>query len=114
VFRRHDVSGVGKAAWLVFIIILPFIGVLSYLIINSPGMAERNMRDVQQAQAATEDYIRSVAGGAAADIESESASRRRRHHAGGVRSAQGEGAGLLREAGRPATACRPAALGSGR
>ena len=60
-FRRHDISGWGKAGWIIFVIILPFLGVLVYLIAESKGMAERNVKDVQQAQAQTDDYIRSVA-----------------------------------------------------
>jgi hypothetical protein len=61
VFRRHDTSGWGKAGWVIFVIILPFIGVLVYLIAESKGMAERNMAAAQTAQAQTDDYIRSVA-----------------------------------------------------
>ena len=62
VFRRHDISGWTKALWTVFVIILPFLGVLVYLIAESKGMAERNMAAVQTARAETDDYIRSVAG----------------------------------------------------
>ena len=69
VFRRHDISGGKKALWIVFVIILPFLGVLIYLIANSEGMAERNVKDVKQAQAQADDYIRSVAGGPAGEIE---------------------------------------------
>lgn len=61
VFRRHDISGWGKAGWTVFVIFLPFVGVLSYLIAQSKGMAERNMQAAQSAQAQTDEYIRSVA-----------------------------------------------------
>ena len=43
-FRRHDKSGWGKALWVVFLIIIPFLGVLVYLIANSKGMAERQHR----------------------------------------------------------------------
>ena len=50
-FRRHDISGWSKAAWTVFVIILPFLGVLIYLIVNSQGMAERNVRTVEAAAA---------------------------------------------------------------
>ncbi|HEY6835336.1 MAG TPA: SHOCT domain-containing protein [Gaiellaceae bacterium] len=60
-FRRHDTSGWMKAVWIIFVIIVPFLGVLVYLIAESKGMAERNVKDVQQAQAQTDDYIRSVA-----------------------------------------------------
>ena len=61
VFRRHDASGWTKAAWTVFVILLPFIGVLTYLIVQSGGMAERSASDQQAAQAQNEEYIRSVA-----------------------------------------------------
>ncbi len=61
VFRRHDVSGWGKAAWTVFLIVLPFIGVLSYLITQSKGMAERSASSHQRAQAQMDDYVASVA-----------------------------------------------------
>jgi NADH:ubiquinone oxidoreductase subunit 6 (subunit J) len=60
-FRRHDTSGWSKAAWVIFLIILPFLGVLIYLIVESKGMAERNQKAQQAAQAEADDYIRSVA-----------------------------------------------------
>jgi type IV secretory pathway TrbL component len=50
-FRRHDISGWVKAAWTVFLIIVPFIGVLAYLIVNSKGMAERNVKAIESAAA---------------------------------------------------------------
>src|SRR5215212_1120448 len=49
-FRRHDVSGWGKAAWTVFVIVLPFLGVLIYLIAEGKGMAERSAAQMQAAQ----------------------------------------------------------------
>ena len=61
VFRRHDLSGWGKAAWIIFMVCLPFLGIFVYLIANSKGMAERNMKQVQAAQADTDAYIKSVA-----------------------------------------------------
>ncbi len=71
IFRRHDIGGGAKTLWIIFVIILPFLGVFVYLIAESKGMAERNIRDVQVAQAQMDDYVRSVAGsgGAAAEIE---------------------------------------------
>jgi Phospholipase_D-nuclease N-terminal/Short C-terminal domain len=69
VFRRHDVGGGKKALWCLFIIFLPFLGALSYLIVNGQGMAERRDRDMQTARSQTDDYIRSVAGGPAGEIE---------------------------------------------
>jgi hypothetical protein len=62
IFRRHDIGGGTKALWVVFVIILPFLGVLIYLIAESKGMAERNQKQVQAAQQQTDEYIRTVAG----------------------------------------------------
>ena len=69
IFRRKDVGGGSKALWVIFVIILPYLGVLIYLIANHDGMADRNLAQVQQQKAATDDYIRSVSGGSAAEIE---------------------------------------------
>ena len=62
IFRRHDIGGGTKALWVIFVIILPFLGVLIYLIAESKGMAERNQKQVQAAQQQTDEYIRNVAG----------------------------------------------------
>jgi phospholipase D-like protein/putative oligomerization/nucleic acid binding protein len=71
VFRRRDTSGWGKAAWVVFLIVLPFLGVLVYLIANHDGMAERDAEQAKAQRAQMDDYVRSVAteGGAAAEID---------------------------------------------
>ena len=69
IFRRKDTSGVSKALWIIFVILLPYLGVLIYLIVNHDGMADRNLAQMQQQKAATDEYIRSVSGGAAAEIE---------------------------------------------
>jgi hypothetical protein len=70
VFRRRDISGWSKAAWVVFLIVLPFLGALVYLIANHDGMAERSAKEVRGQQAQFDDYVRSVAtdGGPAAEI----------------------------------------------
>lgn len=72
-FRRHDASGWKKAAWLVFMILLPFIGVLSYLITNGQAMAERQNERARAAQSQFADYVQSVAGGGGAASELEKA-----------------------------------------
>jgi predicted PurR-regulated permease PerM len=71
VFRRRDISGWGKAAWVVLVVILPWIGVLVYLIANHTGMAERRDKDAQAAQSQFDQYVRHAAGsgGAASEIE---------------------------------------------
>ena len=69
VFRRRDLSGWGKAAWTILVILIPFLGVLTYLIVNSDGMAERGAKEAEQSQAQVDDYIRQTAGnGAASEI----------------------------------------------
>jgi hypothetical protein len=72
IFRRRDISGWGKAGWVVLVVILPWIGVLIYLIVNHDGMAERNEKQTQAAQAQFDDYVRQAAGkgGPASEIES--------------------------------------------
>jgi hypothetical protein len=67
-FRRHDISGWGKAAWVVFVIVLPFLGVLIYLIAQHDGMRERSTKEAQAQQQAFDQYVRDTAGGSAAEI----------------------------------------------
>jgi len=70
VFRRHDLSGFGKVGWLIFVIVLPFLGVFVYVIAQGKGMGERDISKAQASQAQFDDYVRSVSGGGgAADIE---------------------------------------------
>jgi hypothetical protein len=72
IFRRRDISGWGKAAWTVFLIVLPFLGSLIYLISNHDGIADRNVKQAQVAQTQFDDYVKTVAtngGGAASEIE---------------------------------------------
>jgi hypothetical protein len=73
VFRRRDIGGWAKAAWTVFLIVLPFVGALVYLIAQHDGIAERNVKQAQVRQAEFDDYVRTVArnggDGAAAEIE---------------------------------------------
>jgi hypothetical protein len=70
IFRR-DISGWSKAAWCLFVLILPFLGVFIYLIANGSGLTERRVRDVQVSQANFDEHIRTVAadGGSAGEIE---------------------------------------------
>jgi hypothetical protein len=60
VFRRRDLSGWGKAAWIIFVIVLPYLGVLIYFIAEHDGMAERNEKQMEQSKAQVDDYVRSV------------------------------------------------------
>jgi hypothetical protein len=72
IFRRRDLSGWAKAAWTVFIVLIPWIGVLVYLIVNHDGMTERRYKDAANQQAQFDQYVRTTAGtggGAAGEIE---------------------------------------------
>jgi Phospholipase_D-nuclease N-terminal len=71
VFRRRDIGGWSKAAWCLFVIVLPFLGVLTYLIVQHDGMAERNMEQYKAAQQAFDERVQAAGGGggAAAEIE---------------------------------------------
>jgi type VI protein secretion system component VasK len=60
-FRRHDVSGWGKAAWCIFLIFLPFLGVLVYLIAEGSNMARRDVEQQAAARAEFDAYVREVA-----------------------------------------------------
>jgi hypothetical protein len=75
IFRRRDIGGWGKAAWIILVIVLPYLGVFIYLIAEHSGMADRTVQDVQTQQAATDQYIRSVAGSAGPAAEIETAKR---------------------------------------
>ena len=67
-FSRHDVGGWGKAGWTLFVIVLPLLGVLVYLIAEGKGMAQRRAKDIETSQAQFDQHIRTVAGGPAAEI----------------------------------------------
>jgi hypothetical protein len=62
VFRRSDIGGWAKAGWTAFMIILPFIGALTYIITQGQAMADRRTQDVKYQQEALDSHIRSVAG----------------------------------------------------
>ena len=71
IFRRHDISGWAKTAWIVFVIVLPFLGVFIYLITQNVGMTERNLERARAQREQLDDYVRQTAGsgGAAAEID---------------------------------------------
>ena len=86
-FRRHDIGGWGKAGWTIFVICLPYLGILVYLIAEGRGMGERRMAEAQAAQSrwtSTSGRGRDGRPGGA-DREGEGAARQRRDHPGRVR-----------------------------
>jgi hypothetical protein len=62
IFRSHDMGGWAKAGWVIFVIVLPFLGILVYLIARGGKMHERQMSDASQAQQEFDSYVRDVAG----------------------------------------------------
>src|SRR5687767_9207168 len=70
VFRRHDIGGFAKALWVIFVVILPWLGVLVYLIVEHDGMRDRSVKQAQAQRAQFDDYVRDAAGsgGSAAEI----------------------------------------------
>jgi len=67
-FRRHDTSGWVKALWVIFLIVLPFLGVLIYLIANGSGMSRRQAESVRASQEQFDSYVKSVSGGSASEL----------------------------------------------
>lgn len=68
ILRRHDIGGGAKALWVVFIIVIPFLGVLVYLTAQHDGLRERSEAAASAQKAAFDDYVKDAAGGSAAEI----------------------------------------------
>ena len=77
-FRDHKLNGWWKAVWIIFLIFVPFLTALVYLIARGSGMAERAQKEARQVQSATDDYIRATAGVASPSDEISRADARQR------------------------------------
>jgi hypothetical protein len=62
IFRSHEIGGFGKAFWLIFVIVIPWLGVLAYVLVHGQGMTRRAIEDQRAQQAAFESYVRNTAG----------------------------------------------------
>jgi capsule polysaccharide export protein KpsE/RkpR len=62
-FRRHDISGLGKVVWVILLIVLPYVGIFAYILSQGRGMAERTKEQARQAR----DELRQAVGFSAAD-----------------------------------------------
>jgi hypothetical protein len=71
IFRSHDMGGLAKALWVIFIIILPFLGVFVYLIARGGSMHERSAQQAAQQKAAFDSYVRQTAGTSGSDTASQ-------------------------------------------
>ncbi|WP_282694551.1 SHOCT domain-containing protein [Streptomyces sp. CC208A] len=66
IFRDHELSGWGKAGWLILCILVPYLGVLIYVIARGKGMSQRDIKQAKEAEDRFQDYIRQTAGTPAA------------------------------------------------
>ena len=71
IFRDRELGGWAKAGWVIFLVFVPFLAALIYMVARGRGMAERNAARMQSAQAENADYIRTVAGTTAASPSAE-------------------------------------------
>lgn len=62
-FRRHDIGGFAKVLWVIFLVLLPFLGVFAYILTQGGGMAERNQAQAKHAR----EELRSIVGFSVAD-----------------------------------------------
>ena len=71
IFRSKDLGGGGKTLWVIFVIVIPWLGILVYLIARGHGMQARQLEQAQEVQAAQAEYIKSVAGPSSGDATSQ-------------------------------------------
>ena len=71
IFRSHDLGGWAKALWVIFVIIVPFLGVFIYLIARGGKMQERKLQEAAQQKNAFDAYVRETAGGPEGDVASQ-------------------------------------------
>ena len=67
IFRSKDLGGGGKTFWIIFVILIPWLGILVYVIARGKGMQERQLEQAKEMQAAQTEYIKSVAASPASD-----------------------------------------------
>ena len=68
-FRDHKLNGWWKAIWIIFLVFVPFLTALVYLIARGAGMSQRSQKEARQVQAATDTYIQQVAGSASSPAD---------------------------------------------
>ena len=90
IFRSRDLSGVAKTFWVFFVIILPWLGILVYLIARGHGMQERQLEQAHEMNAAQAEYIRSVAGSSSGSSADQIASAKSLLDSGAITQAEFE------------------------
>ena len=69
IFRSRDLGGGAKTIWILFVIVIPWLGVLVYVIARGNGMQQRQLEQAKEMQAAQADYIKSVAGTGGSSVD---------------------------------------------
>ena len=69
IFRRHDTKGLAKVLWIIFIIVLPYLGVFVYLVTQHDGMTKRTIEQQERVKGEVDNYVRSVSSGHSATEE---------------------------------------------
>ena len=90
IFRSRDIGGGAKTLWVLFVIIIPWLGILVYLIARGHGMQERQLEQVKAAQQAQNDYVRSVAAESSKSAADEIASAKGLLDSGAITQAEFE------------------------
>jgi len=90
IFRSRDLGGGAKTLWVIFVIVIPWLGLLVYLIARGHGMQERQMAQAREIQAAQADYIRSVATPSSGDVASQIADAKGLLDSGAITQAEFE------------------------
>ena len=90
IFRSKDLGGLGKTGWVLFVILIPWLGILVYLIVRGKGMQERQLEQMRDVQRAQNEYIKSVAGGASTGATEQIASAKALLDSGAITQAEFE------------------------
>ena len=88
IFRSKDLGGGGKTFWIIFVIIVPWLGVLVYVLARGKGMQARQLEQAKEMQAAQTEYIKSVAGSSASDAAGQIASAKGLLDSGAITQAE--------------------------
>ena len=88
IFRSKDLGGGGKTLWVIFVILIPWLGILMYLIIRGHGMQERQIEQAKEMQAAQAEYIKSVAGPSSGDAAGQIANAKSLLDSGAITQAE--------------------------
>jgi hypothetical protein len=88
IFRSRDLGGVAKTLWVLFVILIPWLGILVYLIARGKGMHERQLEQVKDMQRAQNEYIKSVAGSSSTSATDQIASARGLLDSGAITQAE--------------------------